>query len=124
MKEGKFLSEEEYQRTNKKVGLISKILLCVGGLGFITCSILLFGNLISPELSGIIGFLWVGCAACCGYGLMFFVAANNRKITAYMTQQQMPIAKEGIEEMAPTVGKAAGEIAKGIKEGLKEEDEK
>ena len=50
----------------------------------------------------------------------------------------MPVAQEGIEKMAPTIGKAgasiakemapvygeaAKEIAKGIKEGLKELDE-
>ena len=31
----------------------------------------------------------------------------------------MPLAKEGIEKMAPTVGSAAGEIAKGITSGIK-----
>ena len=34
----------------------------------------------------------------------------------------MPIAKEGIDEMAPTIGNAAKEIAKGIKKGLKDEE--
>ena len=32
------------------------------------------------------------------------------------------IAKEGIDEMAPTIGNAAKEIAKGIKKGLKDEE--
>ena len=51
----------------------------------------------------------------------------------------MPVVKEGLEEMAPTIGKAgaaigkemapvygqaAKEIAKGIKEGLKDKDKK
>ncbi len=31
----------------------------------------------------------------------------------------MPLAKEGIEKMAPTVGNAAGEITKGITSGIK-----
>lgn len=31
----------------------------------------------------------------------------------------MPLAKEGIEKMALTVGNAAGEIAKGITSGIK-----
>ena len=31
----------------------------------------------------------------------------------------MPLAKEGIKKMAPTVGNAAGEIAKGITSGIK-----
>lgn len=34
-------------------------------------------------------------------------------------QQTMSLAKEGIEKMAPTVGNAAGEIAKGITNGIK-----
>ena len=31
----------------------------------------------------------------------------------------MPLAKEGIEKMAPTVGNASWEIAKGITSGIK-----
>ena len=31
----------------------------------------------------------------------------------------MPLAKEGIEKMAPTVGNASGEIAQGITSGIK-----
>lgn len=31
----------------------------------------------------------------------------------------MPLAKEGIEKMAPTVGNAAGKIAKGITSSIK-----
>ena len=34
----------------------------------------------------------------------------------------MPIAKEGINEMAPTIGNVAGEIAKGIHNGINESD--
>ena len=33
----------------------------------------------------------------------------------------MPVAKEGIDEMAPTIGEAAGKIAKGVKKGLDED---
>ena len=44
--------------------------------------------------------------------------AFSRNIAGYYIQQKMPVAKEGIEQMAPTIGKAAGDIAKGIKEGL------
>ena len=47
-----------------------------------------------------------------------FGVANQRKIMAYQTQQAIPIAKEGIEKMAPTLGTAAKEIAKGVKEGM------
>ena len=121
-----FLSEEENQRISKKLGVISKILMIGGGIGFVVCSILLFGDFISFEARGLVGFAWVGCFACVGFGLGLFTMANQRKISAYMLQQRMPIVQEGIEKMAPTVGNAAGTIAegitKGIKEGLKDED--
>ena len=55
--------------------------------------------------------------------LMTFFIAFRREITAFSAQQQMPIAKEGIEKMAPSAGVAAKEIAKGIKEGLKDDEE-
>lgn len=34
----------------------------------------------------------------------------------------IPIAKEAIDEMVSTIGNAAGEIAKGIKNGLNDDD--
>ena len=117
-----YLNEKENQRISKKLGLIGKIMIVVGIIGFITCSVLLFGNFTSIEMKGLIGFAWVGCAACSGFGLMLFFMANQRKISAYMVQQQMPIAKEGIEKISPSVGVAAKEITKGIKEGLNDEE--
>lgn len=54
-------------------------------------------------------------------GVILFIA-HRREITAYTVQQVMPIAQEGIEKMTPTISKAAGEIAKGVKQGLKEAD--
>ena len=50
-----------------------------------------------------------------------FIIAKRRHILAFSAQQVIPVAKEGIDEMAPTIGNAAGEIAKGIKKGLNEE---
>lgn len=55
-------------------------------------------------------------------GSMYLNLIKGREMTAYLAQQQMPLAKEGIDKMAPTIGKAAGEIAKGIKDGLKDDD--
>ena len=53
-----------------------------------------------------------------------FMVTKRREILAFSAQQVMPIAQEGIEKMAPTVGKAAGtigkELAKSIKEGINE----
>ena len=68
-----------------------------------------------------------------------YMMTKRREIAAFSAQQMMPIAQEGIEKMAPSVGKAgasiakemaptygqiAKEISKGIKEGLKGEEKK
>lgn len=46
-----------------------------------------------------------------------FLFGKRREITAFTAQQIMPVAKEGIEEMAPTLGNVAEEVTKGIKKG-------
>ena len=124
MENKQYLNEEQYQKINKKMNLIGKILLILGGTSFIICTILLFGDFISFETRGLLGPLWVFSGATAGLGLMFFMTSHQRQINAYMMQQQMPIAKEGLERMSPSMGKAAKEIAKGVKEGLKDTDEK
>ena len=50
---------------------------------------------------------------------MLFLIYKKREITIFTTQQTMPIAQEGIEKMAPTIGDAAGSIAEGITKGIK-----
>lgn len=62
-------------------------------------------------------------ASLMGAGFVFFIS-KGREIAAFTTQQAMPIAQEGIDTMAPTVGNAAKEIAKGIKDGLKDDEQK
>ena len=69
--------------------------------------------------------------------LSIYMIAKRREMLAFSAQQVMPVAQEGIEKIAPTVGKAgasiakemapvygdiAKEISKGIKEGSSEED--
>ncbi len=51
-----------------------------------------------------------------------FAFAKRRHILAFSTQQAMPVVKEGIDEIAPTIGGAAEHIAKGIKKGLDDTD--
>lgn len=63
------------------------------------------------------------CIATFMISLSILFYAKRRHILAFSAQQVMPIAKEGINEMAPTIGNAAGEIAKGIKKGLNDEKE-
>lgn len=78
-----------------------------------------------------------------------YLITKRRQIMAYQAQQVMPLAQEGMEKMAPTLGKTAStvikemapaykdaaqemapvykdiakEISKGIKEGLKDDSE-
>lgn len=76
--------------------------------------------------------------ATCMISFAIFMITKRREMLAFGIQQVMPVAKEGIEEFAPTIGKVgsqlakdmapaygeiAKEISKGIKEGLKKEDE-
>ena len=84
----------------------------------------IFGNI---GLFAIGGFLSsIGFILTIAGGIAMFIS-HRREITAYTVQQTMPLAQEGIEKMAPTVGSAAGtigkELAKGIKEGINEADE-
>ena len=85
-------------------------------------------------------FVIIGSCTICGS--LYLSLVKRREIMAYGAQQVMPVAQEGIEKMAPTIGKAgasivkemapvygdiAKEVSKGIKDGLKEkkqDDEK
>ncbi len=60
----------------------------------------------------------------CMISFAIFMFAKKREIIAFKTQQVMPVAKEGIREMTPTVGDAAKTIAKGIKTGLDDSKDK
>ncbi len=55
----------------------------------------------------------------CMMAFPIYIASKRREILAFSTQQVMPVAKEGAETMAPTMGKVAKEIAKGVKDGWK-----
>jgi len=71
------------------------------------------------------------------FSASFYVALKRREILAFTAQQVMPVAQEGLEKMAPTIGditekgmekmtpvigKMAKEITKGIKEGLEDKE--
>lgn len=51
-------------------------------------------------------------------GTIFLLIAHRREITAYTVQQTMPIAKEGIEKMTPTIANSVGSIAESITKGI------
>lgn len=62
-------------------------------------------------------FICIATLMISGFVLTF---AKQRKILAFQAQSAMPVAKEGVEEIAPSLGKAAKEISKGVKDGFKE----
>ena len=81
----------------------------------------------SAEYS-IVPFLLFGGAALvlvgsCATSIRLYIIAFRRNIAAFKVQQAMPLAKEGLEEIAPTIGKVTEEISKGISKG-KSENEK
>lgn len=157
MENEKYLSEERYQKNSQKLKKTGKILLIIGiialviGLIMTVLGFVGFGNTavnsfgiesfsiggMQQTASGIFGsfglFAIGGLMDSFGFtltvagGIIMFVA-HRREITAFTTQQVMPVAQEGIEKITPTVADAAGTIAqsisKGIKEGMKDTEDK
>lgn len=122
-----YLDEKQYQKSNSKVKMGGRIAIIIGIL-MILCGIFVikvpdmgeegwFGASSGRMFLIGIGFFVtiVGC-------MVRFIIANQRNIMAYQMQQMRPIVQEGSEKMAPTAGKVAKEIAKGVKEGLEDED--
>lgn len=77
--------------------------------------------------------------ASCMIAGSIYMTTKHREILAFQAQQVMPVAQEGMEKMAPTIGKTgasiakemapaygeiAKEISKGIKDGLSKDDKK
>lgn len=59
--------------------------------------------------------------ASCMIAGSIYMFAKRRELVAFTAQQVMPVAKEGIDVMAPTIGNVAKEISKGIKEGINDD---
>ena len=138
MAQKEYLSEEEYQKNNKKVK-IAGIIVMIIGICLAIAGIAVLKSASEMEIPHMSDSNWFEKAsgqserefkgsAMVMFGIFItfvgcmirFVVANQRKIMAYQTQQAMPIVKEGFEEMSPTLGTAAKEIAKGVKEGMSE----
>lgn len=74
----------------------------------------------SVILIGLGGFISVaGVALIIAGGGMTYMA-HRREITAYTTQQTMPIKQETINNITPTVAESAGTIAKSVSQGIEE----
>ncbi|MBQ3145842.1 MAG: zinc ribbon domain-containing protein [Clostridia bacterium] len=127
MEKNEYLNEEQFKKNNKKVKVAGLIVLSIGIImliiGLFVIKVPEMGEDGWFELSSKsrkfkmfgIGLTIIGC-------MIRFVVGNQRSIMAYKVQEGMPIAKEGIEKMSPSMGTAAKEISKGIKEGMSEDN--
>ena len=125
--EKEYLSEEKYNKTKKILKTVGFISLSIGVILFVMSLLIRVPEMGQDgwfELESkknhlrFLSFI---------FGLMLpmpmFFIAYGREIIAFQAQQTIPVAKEGIEKMAPTAGVVAKEISKGIKEGLNEDSE-
>lgn len=135
MNKNEYLSEEKYQKIKKLLITLGFICLAVGVI------LLILAILVKvPEETALGDPNWWGNSkvrsdAESKKALLFFFSfvfsimlpamlfgtAYKREIGAFTIQQEMPVKQETIEKMAPSVGEAAGTVAKGIKKGLKDE---
>ena len=146
MSTNEFLNEAKYQESALKLKKIGKVLLIIGVIILIVGAFLtVFGflnfgksaidsfNSISLNTNSIFGnfsMVTIGIimdsvgSFLTMAGFVVTIIAHKREITAFGVQQVMPVAQEGIDKMAPTIGNAAKEISKGIKEGINEANNK
>lgn len=144
MNNNQYLNEQRYQNTKGKVKSVGKILLIFGIIALVAGIIMIilgfvgfgksaesavnsfYSENISNSTSGIFGsmglFALGGFVMFIGFGLTMagaisMVIAHRREITAFTVQGTMPIAKEGIDAIAPTLGSAAESISRGIEKG-------
>lgn len=135
MNKKEYLSEEKYQKIKKILITLGFISLAVGVI------LLILAILVKvPEETALGDPSWWGNSKIRSdaeskkallfffsfvFGIMLpamlFGTAYKREIGAFTIQQEMPVKQETIEKMAPSVGEAAGTVAKGIKKGLKDE---
>lgn len=149
MENKEYLSEEEYKKNAQKLKTIGLIVLIIGIIVLVISIIMIFvgflgfgntvnngiesfdsgslnsssvarGTIGSFGLFAIGGFMNVlGFGVTAVGGILLFIA-HRREITAFTTQQVMPVAQEGIDKMTPTVSDAVGSVAKSITKGIAE----
>ena len=144
-----YLSEENYEKTSKKIK-IAGIIIMLLGLALIVLGIynLISANkIVEPSLGSSDWFsvssakmdrqstgmfmLIPGIFLLAVGSMVRFVLANQRKILAYQMGSVLPVMTEGVEKVAPKMTKVAkdvshemaptyGEVAKEITKGIKE----
>lgn len=143
MEDKQYLNEERYQQTKKKITKAALIILIVGliiGLGFIILGFITQNNNNTLYYDEFSAFKYIMFYVLGGITILIsvfgsisiYLITKRREIAAFAIQQTMPLAQEGIEKMAPTIGNVAGTIGKdiaqgitsGIKSGLNNNDQK
>ena len=132
--DNKYLNEESYEKANKKVKIVGTIIILIGLalLGFGIYTLVMASKIVEPSMSSsdwfsissgkmrmestgmfmVIPSIFVIIVGC----MVRFIIPNQRKIAAYQIQQMVPLAKEGVEEMTPTMNKVAKELKDVIKD--------
>lgn len=148
MEKEEYLSEEKYQKNAQNLKKVGKILLIIGVVILVLGVVLtilgfssfgrtavnslnvdmLDSNAQAQAAGGIVGSIGIfalgGFVDLIGFGLtvaggILLLVAHRREITAFTTQQVMPVAEEGIEKITPTIANAAESISKSITKGKK-----
>ena len=68
----------------------------------------------------------LGIFICLASGMIsfsIFMFAKGRKVAAFTAQQMMPVSQEKMDAMAPHIGNVAKEVAKGVKDEIKNDKE-
>ncbi len=148
MAEKEYLNEEDYQKNKNKIRRVARFLLIIGGivliigviltiLGFVNISNIaveemsvnefdnssigrnivggFFGSFSMLAVGGMLCVIGVFLSSVSG---ILFLVAHRREIEAYTAQQSMPVVKERIQKMTPTVSEAAGSVAKSVSKGI------
>lgn len=115
MNKKEYLSEEKYQKTKRVLTNIGLISLTIG-------IILIIASFFISERGTTVFMIFGAIVFGVFFPFVIFGVAFGREINAFNAQQSIPIIKEGMENVAPSMRNTSKEIAKGIKEGLSEED--
>ena len=124
MNNNQFLNEEKYQKIKKKMKIIALISLIIGLALF---AVAIFTHI--PAMSEDGWFEAKHTQSLLFFGGFIFTImiplpllfmSHARDIAAFQAQSMMPVAKEGVKEMAPTMGQTAGTIMKEMAPAMKE----
>ena len=121
MNNKEYLTEERYNKMNKGFKTLYIILAIIGVALIITGILILIKNkdVDFYTISNIIaiGLIIIGIPLSVLSIGDFLRHTFTRDMISYYTEQSLPIEKEKIEKIAPSVGVLAKEISKGIKKG-------